>query len=157
MQPSAERVSGQRAEKKKKRQKRADKVWQPFRSSSGDQELLQTGQLSLLNQGLIRAAKVMSAAVGLAPLSEIQALEFFQEWWSVCGCVADLVSATNTTNVNIPQMADTLFERATNASWVVVFKALVTTHHMCVHGNEVSDWCWGGGVRPNSFWAPVWV
>ncbi|XP_061559808.1 clathrin coat assembly protein AP180-like isoform X2 [Phycodurus eques] len=49
---------------------------------------------------------------------------------------SDLVSATNTTNVNIPQMADTLFERATNASWVVVFKALVTTHHMCVHGNE---------------------
>ncbi|XP_014829924.1 PREDICTED: clathrin coat assembly protein AP180-like [Poecilia mexicana] len=49
-----------------------------------------------------------------------------------------LVSATNTTNVNIPQMADTLFERSTNASWVVVFKALVTTHHICVHGNEVS-------------------
>ncbi|KAF3702744.1 Clathrin coat assembly protein AP180 [Channa argus] len=48
----------------------------------------------------------------------------------------DLVSATNTTNVNIPQMADTLFERSTNASWVVVFKALVTTHHMCVYGNE---------------------
>ncbi|XP_062324184.1 clathrin coat assembly protein AP180 isoform X3 [Osmerus eperlanus] len=47
-----------------------------------------------------------------------------------------LISATNATNVNIPQMADTLFERATNASWVVVFKALVTTHHMCVHGNE---------------------
>lgn len=52
---------------------------------------------------------------------------------------ADLVSATNTTNVNIPQMADTLFERATNASWVVVFKALTTSHHMCVHGNEVSE------------------
>ncbi|XP_072297445.1 clathrin coat assembly protein AP180-like isoform X1 [Eucyclogobius newberryi] len=47
-----------------------------------------------------------------------------------------LVSATNTTNVNIPQMADTLFERSTNASWVVVFKALVTTHHLCIHGNE---------------------
>ncbi|CAL8393548.1 unnamed protein product [Gadus morhua 'NCC'] len=47
-----------------------------------------------------------------------------------------LVGATNATNVNIPQMADTLFERATNASWVVVFKALVTSHHMCVHGNE---------------------
>ena len=53
--------------------------------------------------------------------------------------LADLVSATNTTNVNIPQMADTLFERATNASWVVVFKALVTSHHMCVHGNEVRE------------------
>ncbi|KAJ8354067.1 hypothetical protein SKAU_G00216340 [Synaphobranchus kaupii] len=47
-----------------------------------------------------------------------------------------LIQATNETNVNIPQMADTLFERATNASWVVVFKALVTTHHMMVHGNE---------------------
>ncbi|KAG7320186.1 hypothetical protein KOW79_016039 [Hemibagrus wyckioides] len=47
-----------------------------------------------------------------------------------------LISATNETNVNIPQMADTLFERAMNASWVVVFKALVTTHHMCIHGNE---------------------
>uniref|UniRef100_A0AAV2KDA1 Clathrin coat assembly protein AP180 n=1 Tax=Knipowitschia caucasica TaxID=637954 RepID=A0AAV2KDA1_KNICA len=47
-----------------------------------------------------------------------------------------LVSATNTTNVNIPQMADTLFERSTNASWVVVFKALSTTHHLCIHGNE---------------------
>lgn len=35
-------------------------------------------------------------------------------------------------------MADTLFERATNSSWVVVFKALVTTHHLMVHGNEVS-------------------
>ncbi|XP_037398483.1 clathrin coat assembly protein AP180 isoform X4 [Pygocentrus nattereri] len=47
-----------------------------------------------------------------------------------------LISATNETNVNIPQMADTLFERAMNASWVVVFKALVTTHHICIHGNE---------------------
>uniref|UniRef100_A0A8C1YW96 Clathrin coat assembly protein AP180 n=1 Tax=Cyprinus carpio TaxID=7962 RepID=A0A8C1YW96_CYPCA len=47
-----------------------------------------------------------------------------------------LISATNETNVNIPQMADTLFERATNASWVVVFKALTTTHHICIYGNE---------------------
>ncbi|XP_041109175.1 clathrin coat assembly protein AP180-like isoform X3 [Polyodon spathula] len=47
-----------------------------------------------------------------------------------------LIQATNETNVNIPQMADTLFERATNSSWVVVFKALVTTHHIMVQGNE---------------------
>ncbi|XP_026520938.1 clathrin coat assembly protein AP180 isoform X1 [Notechis scutatus] len=47
-----------------------------------------------------------------------------------------LIQATNETNVNIPQMADTLFERATNTSWVVVFKALVATHHLMVHGNE---------------------
>ncbi|XP_071240450.1 clathrin coat assembly protein AP180-like isoform X6 [Salvelinus alpinus] len=47
-----------------------------------------------------------------------------------------LIEATKESNVNIPQMADTLFERATNASWVVVFKALITTHHMMVAGNE---------------------
>ncbi|TRY84648.1 hypothetical protein DNTS_001368, partial [Danionella cerebrum] len=41
-----------------------------------------------------------------------------------------LIQATQESNVNIPQMADTLFERAGNASWVVVFKALVSTHHL---------------------------
>ncbi|XP_022601526.1 phosphatidylinositol-binding clathrin assembly protein-like isoform X6 [Seriola dumerili] len=39
-------------------------------------------------------------------------------------------------NVNIPQLADTLFERTTNTSWVVVFKSLTTTHHLMVYGNE---------------------
>uniref|UniRef100_A0A8C1AXR5 Phosphatidylinositol binding clathrin assembly protein a n=1 Tax=Cyprinus carpio carpio TaxID=630221 RepID=A0A8C1AXR5_CYPCA len=39
-------------------------------------------------------------------------------------------------NVNIPQLADTLFERTTNTSWVVVFKSLITTHHIMVYGNE---------------------
>ncbi|CAI9575965.1 unnamed protein product [Staurois parvus] len=39
-------------------------------------------------------------------------------------------------NVNIPQLADTLFERTTNSSWVVVFKSLITTHHLMVYGNE---------------------
>uniref|UniRef100_A0A8C6X6V7 Phosphatidylinositol binding clathrin assembly protein n=1 Tax=Naja naja TaxID=35670 RepID=A0A8C6X6V7_NAJNA len=39
-------------------------------------------------------------------------------------------------NVNIPQLADSLFERTTNSSWVVVFKSLITTHHLMVHGNE---------------------
>lgn len=48
-----------------------------------------------------------------------------------------MIQATQESNVNIPQMADTLFERAGNASWIVVFKALVTTHHLMVHGNEV--------------------
>ncbi|XP_063299126.1 clathrin coat assembly protein AP180 isoform X14 [Pelobates fuscus] len=47
-----------------------------------------------------------------------------------------LIQATNESNVNIPELADTLFERATNSSWVVVFKALVTTHHLMVHSNE---------------------
>uniref|UniRef100_H3B3H5 Phosphatidylinositol-binding clathrin assembly protein n=1 Tax=Latimeria chalumnae TaxID=7897 RepID=H3B3H5_LATCH len=47
-----------------------------------------------------------------------------------------LILSTNEMNVNIPQLADTLFERTTNSSWVVVFKALITTHHLMVHGNE---------------------
>ncbi|XP_039661478.1 clathrin coat assembly protein AP180 isoform X13 [Perca fluviatilis] len=47
-----------------------------------------------------------------------------------------LIQATQETNVNVPQMADTLIERAGNASWVVVFKALIATHHLMVHGNE---------------------
>lgn len=53
-------------------------------------------------------------------------------------CFSDLIQATQETSVNVPQMADTLMERAGNASWVVVFKALITTHHIMVHGNEVS-------------------
>lgn len=39
--------------------------------------------------------------------------------------------------MNIPQLADSLFERTTNTSWVVVFKSLITTHHLMVYGNEV--------------------
>ncbi|XP_019385928.1 PREDICTED: phosphatidylinositol-binding clathrin assembly protein isoform X3 [Crocodylus porosus] len=39
-------------------------------------------------------------------------------------------------NVNIPQLADSLFERTANSSWVVVFKSLITTHHLMVYGNE---------------------
>lgn len=49
----------------------------------------------------------------------------------------DLIQCTNEMNVNIPQLADTLFERTANSSWVVVFKALITTHHLMMYGNEV--------------------
>ncbi|XP_016118542.1 phosphatidylinositol-binding clathrin assembly protein isoform X6 [Sinocyclocheilus grahami] len=47
-----------------------------------------------------------------------------------------LIQCTNEMNVNIPQLADTLFERTTNTSWVVVFKSLITTHQIMVYGNE---------------------
>uniref|UniRef100_A0A4W6DB69 Phosphatidylinositol-binding clathrin assembly protein n=1 Tax=Lates calcarifer TaxID=8187 RepID=A0A4W6DB69_LATCA len=47
-----------------------------------------------------------------------------------------LIQCTNEMNVNIPQLADTLFERTTNTSWVVVFKSLTATHHLMVYGNE---------------------
>ncbi|NXL03842.1 PICAL protein, partial [Mesembrinibis cayennensis] len=51
-------------------------------------------------------------------------------------CISDLIQCTNEMNVNIPQLADSLFERTTNSSWVVVFKSLITTHHLMVYGNE---------------------
>lgn len=47
-----------------------------------------------------------------------------------------LIHCTNEMNVNVPQLADTLFERTANSSWVVVFKALITTHHVMMYGNE---------------------
>ncbi|XP_060752569.1 phosphatidylinositol binding clathrin assembly protein a isoform X3 [Tachysurus vachellii] len=47
-----------------------------------------------------------------------------------------LIQCTNEMNVNIPQLADTLFERTTSTSWVVVFKSLITTHQIMVYGNE---------------------
>ena len=42
-----------------------------------------------------------------------------------------------TEHINIPELADTLTERTAHASWVVVFKALVTCHHLMVYGHEV--------------------
>uniref|UniRef100_A0A8C6S7W5 ENTH domain-containing protein n=1 Tax=Neogobius melanostomus TaxID=47308 RepID=A0A8C6S7W5_9GOBI len=53
-----------------------------------------------------------------------------------------LIQCTNEMNVNIPQLADTLFERTANTSWVVVFKSLTATHHVMVYGNEVSYACY---------------
>jgi len=39
-------------------------------------------------------------------------------------------------NVSLPDTADMLFERCTNSSWVVVFKSLVTFHHLMSTANE---------------------
>ncbi|XP_043830686.1 phosphatidylinositol-binding clathrin assembly protein-like isoform X3 [Dromiciops gliroides] len=47
-----------------------------------------------------------------------------------------LIHCTNELNMSIPQLADTLLERTVNSSWVVVFKALITTHHLMMYGNE---------------------
>lgn len=53
--------------------------------------------------------------------------------------LSDLVHCTNEPNVSIPSLANLLVERSQNANWVVVFKALITTHHVLAYGNEVSD------------------
>lgn len=47
-----------------------------------------------------------------------------------------LVHCTNEPNVSIPQMANLLIERSQNTNWVVVYKSLITTHHVMCYGNE---------------------
>ncbi|KAG7272017.1 hypothetical protein CRUP_004176 [Coryphaenoides rupestris] len=47
-----------------------------------------------------------------------------------------LIHCTNELNVSVPHLADTLLERTASHSWVVVFKALITTHHLMMYGNE---------------------
>lgn len=51
---------------------------------------------------------------------------------------SDLIHCTNEPNVSIPHLANLLIERSQNASWVVVLKSLITTHHLLAHGNEVN-------------------
>ncbi|XP_014679142.1 PREDICTED: phosphatidylinositol-binding clathrin assembly protein LAP-like, partial [Priapulus caudatus] len=48
-----------------------------------------------------------------------------------------LVQCTNEPNVSIPQLANLLIERTQNTSWVIVFKGLITIHHLMCYGNEV--------------------
>lgn len=43
--------------------------------------------------------------------------------------------------MSVEHLADVLSEKTRSSSWVVVFKALVTVHHLMVHGNEVSMGC----------------
>ena len=52
-------------------------------------------------------------------------------------CISDLLQCTHEPNVSIPQLANLLIERTNHSSWVVVFKSLVTVHHLMCYGNEV--------------------
>ncbi|XP_054016059.1 phosphatidylinositol-binding clathrin assembly protein LAP isoform X21 [Hylaeus anthracinus] len=47
-----------------------------------------------------------------------------------------LIHCTNEPNVSIPQLANLLIERSQSTNWTVVFKALITVHHMLCYGNE---------------------
>ncbi|XP_022701950.1 phosphatidylinositol-binding clathrin assembly protein LAP-like isoform X6 [Varroa jacobsoni] len=47
-----------------------------------------------------------------------------------------LLHCTNEPNVSIPQLANLLIERTMNGSWIVVFKSLVTVHHLMCYGSE---------------------
>lgn len=50
----------------------------------------------------------------------------------------DLVHCTNEPNVSIPQLANLMVERSQNANWIVVYKSLISVHHLMAYGNEVS-------------------
>ncbi|CAM9147830.1 unnamed protein product [Rangifer tarandus platyrhynchus] len=50
--------------------------------------------------------------------------------------LADLIQYINGTNMSVVHLADILSEKTGSSSWVVVFKALVTVHHLMVYGNE---------------------
>lgn len=52
--------------------------------------------------------------------------------------VIDLLQCTHEPNVSIPTLANLLIERTVNnGSWVVVFKSIITVHHLMCYGNEV--------------------
>ena len=49
-----------------------------------------------------------------------------------------LLQCTHEPNVSIPNMANLLIERAIapSSNWIVVFKALISMHHLMCYGNE---------------------
>ena len=49
----------------------------------------------------------------------------------------DLIHCTNSDHISIPNLAEILFERCANSNWTVVFKALITFHHLMSYGSEV--------------------
>ena len=51
--------------------------------------------------------------------------------------ISDLLQCTNEPNVSIPTLANLLIERTLNPNWVVVYKSLITIHHLMCYGNEV--------------------
>jgi hypothetical protein len=52
--------------------------------------------------------------------------------------MTDLLQCTHEPNVSIPCLANLLIDRATASShnWIIVFKSLITVHHLMCYGNE---------------------
>ncbi|OQV13275.1 Phosphatidylinositol-binding clathrin assembly protein LAP [Hypsibius exemplaris] len=47
-----------------------------------------------------------------------------------------LLHCTEEPNVSIPQLANLLLDRLQHTNWIVVYKALVSIHHLMLYGNE---------------------
>ncbi|KAG7265712.1 hypothetical protein CRUP_031876 [Coryphaenoides rupestris] len=65
-----------------------------------------------------------------------EGLDIYKKFLTRMTRISEFLKCTNEMNVNIPQLADTLFERTASTSWVVVFKSLTATNHLMVYGNE---------------------
>ena len=76
---------------------------------------------------------------------EVKVTNFsFKNYFSVCVLIlvtvshSDLAHYVNGTNMSVEHLADILSEKTRSSSWAAVLKALVTVHHLMVHGDEVS-------------------
>ncbi|GIX84656.1 phosphatidylinositol-binding clathrin assembly protein [Caerostris darwini] len=47
-----------------------------------------------------------------------------------------LIHCTNEPNVSVPELCNFLIQRSQQSSWVMVFKSLITAHHLMCYGNE---------------------
>ncbi|XP_037676893.1 phosphatidylinositol-binding clathrin assembly protein-like [Choloepus didactylus] len=72
----------------------------------------------------------LSRLVKFVPVAE--PLAFYTEHTDI----RNLIQYINETNMSIEHLADVLSKQTGSSSWIVVFKALVTVHHLMVHGNE---------------------
>lgn len=88
----------------------------------------QTTQVLYVNP---RYIVLESTVTGIAPLLCQQILIA-----RMSAYFTDLLHCTNEPNVSIPQLANLLIERTMNGSWIVVFKSLVTVHHLMCYGSE---------------------
>ena len=66
-------------------------------------------------------------------------VEYCFSMQNVASVVVDLIQCTNEPNVSIPQLANLMIERTQHLSWVVVFKSLISLHHLMNYGNEVGS------------------
>lgn len=47
-----------------------------------------------------------------------------------------LIQCTKEPNVSVPELCNMLIERTQQSSWVIVFKSLITAHHLMCYGSE---------------------
>lgn len=64
-----------------------------------------------------------------------------------------LIGLTEDQRMSMPELADMMLERTRNGNWVVVFKALISTHNLMVLGNEVRR----GGAEGRGGEVYMWV